>query len=61
LLFVPDIFNYFFTGAGHEFSFATTTQLLISDRRMGKADLRTTRVPIDIMQKVVRHAPSSAW
>ncbi len=57
LLFIPDIFNYFFTGKkATEFSFATTTQLYnIRTDAWEKKIFTQIGIPIDIMQKVVRH------
>jgi rhamnulokinase len=57
LLFMPDIFNYFFTGKkATEFSFATTTQLYNIRTDAWEKELFTQiGVSPDIMQKVVRH------
>ena len=57
LLFIPDIFNYFFTGRrATEFSFATTTQLYnIRTDAWEKKIFAQIGVPINIMQKIVRH------
>jgi rhamnulokinase len=57
LLFVPDIFNYFFTGQkATEFSFATTTQLYnIRTDTWEKKIFAQIGIPINIMQKIVRH------
>ena len=57
LLFMPDIFNYFFTGKkATEFSFATTTQLYnIRTDAWEKKIFAQIGIPMDIMQKVVRH------
>ena len=57
LLFVPDIFNYFFTGKkATEFSFATTTQLYnIRTNAWEKEIFAQLGISPDIMQKIVRH------
>jgi rhamnulokinase len=57
LLFIPDIFNYFFTGKkATEFSFATTTQLYnIRTDAWEKKIFAQLGVSPNIMQKIVRH------
>lgn len=57
LLFIPDIFNYFFTGNKFtEFTFATTSQLYnIRTGFWEKEIFAQLGVSADIMQKVIRH------
>jgi len=57
LLFVPDIFNYFFTGKkATEFSFATTTQLYnIRTDSWEKEIFAQLGISPNIMQKIIRH------
>ncbi len=58
LLFMPDIFNYFFTGETRtEFTFATTSQLLNPRTKNWEPELFSAlQVPITIMQEVVQPA-----
>jgi sugar (pentulose or hexulose) kinase len=57
LLFIPDIFNYFFTGnKATEFSFATTSQLYNTRTNSWEKEIFTKLgVSRGIMQKVVPH------
>jgi rhamnulokinase len=58
LLFMPDIFNFLFTGETKtEFTFATTSQLLNPRTRNWEPELfDAMRVPVSIMQQIVEPA-----
>jgi rhamnulokinase len=58
LLFMPDIFNFLFTGeAKSEFTFATTSQLYNPRTKNWEPELFSAlQVPISIMQEVVQPA-----
>lgn len=55
LLFMPDVFNYFFTGeTATEFTFATTSQLYNPRTRHWEQELFSALgIPISLMQKIV--------